>query len=99
MQYHYPVVVYGIKVKGDKMRLYNGCPDSELKALWKNQDNLLKRVKAFRPDAHCTYHHPTGRTVSGWVVHEWGKEISGYHETMVLALLDAIDKLTPEKQN
>jgi hypothetical protein len=54
---------------------------------------LTKQLQRLNPDAHCTYHHPTGVGEWGYHVHEWGKPISGYHPNKLVALREAISVL------
>lgn len=76
------------------MRLYNGCPDSELKAILDETSKLEKKLKKLNPEAHCTYHHPTGNSPHGFQVHEWGKEITGFFPSKNAALIEAIKILS-----
>lgn len=76
-------------------KCYNGCPNDDLKALWDAQDDAKKRLKEINPDAKATYHYPTGCHPHGWIVHEWGKEITGrFHSNMITAINEAIEVMT-----
>jgi len=68
------------------MRLYNGCPDSELQAIWDERNRLKKILRALRPGAHCAYFPVEGE----YHVHEWGYPISGFRQTQEGALCEAI---------
>lgn len=72
------------------MRCYWGCPDSALQAYLDAQTKAVEKVKKLNPEAHATYHHPTGRYTHGWQVHIWGKPVSGMHATLVAACDEAI---------
>lgn len=60
------------------MRCYNGCPDSELQSFLDNRQKLLSLVRERHPEAHVTYHHGLD---GGYVVHVWGRSLSGTHST------------------
>lgn len=82
------------------MRLYNGCPDKELQALLDSihdrkieVENAIEKIKKVKPEICITYHHPHGGSKGGYVVHEWGNELSGYHNTQLEALNDALERI------
>ena len=67
------------------MRVYNGCPDSDLQRLIDQKKEIIKNVRQIEPEARCTYHNP-----DGYVIHVWGREISRYHSTSLAAWSDAL---------
>ena len=71
------------------MRCYNGCPDSKLQAILDAEAKAMAMVKAIRPEAHCTYFHPTGCHESGFQIHEWGRCLSGFHQNKIDACFEA----------
>jgi hypothetical protein len=78
------------------MRLYNGCPDSELRAIMSGNEKALAAVRRLIPEAHCTYHSPALWYTKdyGYHIHVWGKSLSGYHPTIIDACKDALERLT-----
>jgi hypothetical protein len=72
------------------MRLYNGCPDSELKAIWDEEDRLLAKIKRLRPEARCTRHYPPDE---GYQVHVRGKSIGPMRSSRMAALRGALEAL------
>ena len=71
------------------MKLYNGCPDSELRAKWDEEDKAGQELRRLNPETHCTY-FPAEEEYSVWAGH---KQISGDHQTRLAALKDAIEKI------
>lgn len=69
------------------MRLYNGCPDSELKAKWDSIEKAKKQLQKQIPEAHCTYFPKEEK----WQVHVWGKMIGGFFDTELAAIESAIE--------
>lgn len=80
------------------MKCYNGCPCTELQALIDAETQAFSEVKKLNPNAHCTYHHPTGCHNSGYQVHEWGKAISGFHQSKIAACCEAVQILSGLKK-
>ncbi len=72
------------------MRLYDGCPDSELKAIWDELERAERGLRAIEPEAHCTLHR--GGPGEGWSVHIWGNELA-FHADQLTAINLAIAKL------
>ena len=73
------------------MRCYDGCPDSDLQRVIDGRRELLNKIRSHKPQAHVTFHAPHAASRGGWVVHVWGRELSGYHQTMEGALIEAQD--------
>jgi len=71
-------------------RVYNGCPDSRLRARLYSEDVLLKRLQQLRPSARCTYFPAQER----YVVYIGNEPASGEHESKIGALNEAIRRLT-----
>lgn len=68
------------------MRCYNGAWDSEATSLFKRQDELLARVRAKEPEAHCTYFPMEQR----FQVHAWGRPLSGMCVSQIAALEETL---------
>ena len=71
----------------DGHRVYNGCPDSKLQEKLDYEQSLMGDIRRDEPEAHLTYHFP-----DGWVVHVWGRELSGYHSSVEGAYLDVLKR-------
>lgn len=71
------------------MRVYNGCPDSELQAKLDYEANLYNRLLKINPEACATYFPIENR----WHVHIWGNPVSGMHIGRVDAIQEAISIL------
>ena len=56
-------------------RIYNGCPDSKMRDRLDKEDNQMKRIKAFEPEAHATYFPLEGQ----YMIHVYGRPLSGMH--------------------
>jgi hypothetical protein len=77
------------------MRMYNGCPDSELKAIIENRERLLTELRNIVPEASVCFHHPTGwYGEHGYQAHVWGRPLSGFHKSPEAALIEAINLTT-----
>lgn len=74
-------------------RIYNGCPDDELKAKWLYEEGLSKALSLLEPDAHCAYFPMEAQ----YRVHKWGVPISKMCNTREEALLEAINVLNTAK--
>jgi len=77
------------------MRCYNGCPDSDLRALLDAEKDAIKRLKELCPHAHATYFHPTGLDQDwGWQV--WDNQIlrpiSGFHRGSRRCMIEACEE-------
>lgn len=69
------------------MRLYDGCPDKELQAIWDRNREVMAQVREFEPEASCTrFHAPT----EGYAVHVWGKFITPILSTALEAKQEAL---------
>jgi len=75
-------------------RLYNGAPNSELKALWDEEARLEAALLKAEPEAHVTYFPWEGLTQ----VHVWGKPLSGFHGSRAAAITEAIKNLKDQAQ-
>lgn len=53
-------------------RCYDGCPDTALQARLDRDALLMKEIKKYEPDAHCTLH----RNPDNYCIHVWGIELS-----------------------
>jgi len=72
------------------MRLYNGCPDSDLKAHWDEIDELKQRLQRVSPGALCTC-FPADGVHQVWTkgnkpVGEWGSAtpITALHRALTI---------------
>ena len=83
-------------------RCYNGAMCSDLKREWDSRDRIRAQLVAVEP-TFSTLYFPMEGKYSGWITHEvdtelYGvvprhKEITGMHEDVGDALLEAWDKL------
>lgn len=75
------------------MRLYNGCPDNELAAIWKAQDDA--RAALAKVGLHATYFPMEGKWMVSTSIHTPGpwREITGFHDTLVEAAHVALHKI------
>ena len=78
------------------MRLYNGAPDSELKAKWDAQDDARKRLLEADPNARITWFPvEEGYVVWRWVTRPDGSRyiediLPGFHRNDIVAINEAI---------
>lgn len=75
------------------IRCYNGCYDSTTQRQLDRQSEVLDLIKRKEPEAHVTY-YPVEEE---YLVHVWGRPLSGYHKTSAGALTDAYWRLHPER--
>lgn len=75
-----------------KMRIYNGCPGSELQEKLDKETALLSEIVSLEPEAHCTY-YPIEEL---YRVHKWGNPISKFHSSKIDALNGALGYLKRE---
>ena len=76
-------------------RCYNEAWDSQALALFKQQDDLMAKIKLKEPEAHCT-RFPEEELFQ---VHCWGRPISGFHKSKIAALEDALAELEVRQIN
>lgn len=67
------------------VRCYNGAYDSASQRVLDNREAVLKAIREVEPEAHCAFHHGSEE----FVVHVWGRPLSGYHKTKGAALTEA----------
>ncbi len=67
------------------IRCYYGSFDSASQRVVDAQAAALAEIRQREPEAHVTYHSP-----DGFVVHVWGRPLSGYHQTRGAALAEAL---------
>jgi len=72
--------------------------ESQLQALLGERAQLMDEVLKLNPEAHVTFHYPTGKGEWGFQVHEWGKPLSGFHKDMVSACEEAISRMKNTKK-
>jgi hypothetical protein len=77
------------------IKCYNGAFDSASQRVINNRAKVLEAIRKVEPEAHITFHY--GSEI--WIVHVWGKSISGEHKYYGNALLDACDKLGVDLDN
>jgi hypothetical protein len=60
--------------------------------------NLLAigRLQALKPNAYLTYCNPVGDGDYGWIAHEYGVRLSGFHDTVLGAVQEAIDNISKQ---
>lgn len=75
------------------VRCYNGAFDSASQRVLNDRDTLLKEIQKAVPEARVTY-HPGDEE---YVVHVWGRPLSGYHKTYAAALLEAFNNVFSRK--
>jgi hypothetical protein len=68
-------------------RVYNGCPDDELKEQIKKEHALMNEIRAFEPEACLTYFPMEGYCV----VHVWGREL-GRGASKIEALTNTLNE-------
>lgn len=73
------------------IRCYDGVYDSATQRVLDRQEEALRQIQEREPGAHVTYFPVEER----YVVHVWGRNISGYHTTRGGALADAYGRLYP----
>jgi len=57
------------------MRLYYGCPDKELQAVWNSRDEARARLRKADPRAWCTYFPLEGAySCARWIDHPNGED-------------------------
>lgn len=80
------------------VRCYNGAYDSASQRVLDAREEVLRAIRQIEPDAHCTY-YAVGPCDAGegevYMVHVWGRPLSGYHKTKGAALTEAYRKLYP----
>lgn len=76
------------------MRIYNGCPDNELKARFDEEDKLFKKVRKYYPEVKVTYFPLEAK----FHVHSWGNSLSKMCDTKLSALHNALLKLRIEEK-
>ena len=72
------------------MRCYDGCWDSEARAKFKAEDDLMVKIRKIESEAHCTRHY----NLDFFVVHIWGRPLSKEMPTKMLALSDAYERIS-----
>ena len=65
------------------MRCYNGCPDDELAAIWKANDDAHARLA--KAGLHATYFPLEGKWMVATKMPAEFKEITGFHNTLIEA--------------
>lgn len=71
------------------VRCYWGALDSASQRVLDNQNAVLAAIREVEPEAHVTYFPMEGE----WVVHVWGRPLSGYRQTKGAALAEAYRNL------
>lgn len=71
------------------VRCYDGAFDSKSQAVLNERTRVMKLIRQKEPEAHATY-FPVEEE---YVIHVWGRDISGYHKSYGAALYDAYTKL------
>jgi len=66
-------------------KCYNGAWDSKAQAQFEREDQALTKLRRSQPSAHCTW-FPLEEM---WLVHVWGKPLSGFHSRKIDALNEA----------
>ena len=76
------------------MRCYNGCPDSQLKAIWDSRDEARKELKRVAESlgkrGMCTYFPLEGKYMC---CDEKYKQLSEFHNSVEGAVAEAIKNL------
>jgi hypothetical protein len=63
-------------------RVYDGCPDSELKRRVDSEAARLAELRRSEPEAHATYFPVEGC----WMIHVWGRPLSDMYHSRAEAL-------------
>lgn len=71
------------------MRCYNGAWDDEANAMFVEQDRLMNKIREIEPLAHLSYFPMEGE----FHIHVWGRPLSGFHESRMAAIRDALERL------
>lgn len=74
------------------VRCYNGAFDSASQRVLDNRKAVLNAIRKVEPDAHASYFAvgPVDTDESEvYMVHVWGRPLSGYHKSMGAALIEA----------
>ena len=71
------------------IRYYDGAFDSKTQAALDRQDQVLEKIQTVEPEA-LTCYFPMEEQ---YVVHVYGRKLSGYHSTRAQALADAYNRL------
>lgn len=84
------------------IRCYNGCYDSATQRVLDRQAAALAEIQKYEPGAHVTYFGvgPCDTDENEvFMVHVYGRPLSGYHKTRGDALIDALTRLENEHAN
>lgn len=73
----------------NSIKCYDGAFDSETQRVLDAQTKAMKKIQDIEPEAICTYFPVEGE----YVVHTWGRHISGYCKTRGSAISDALINL------
>lgn len=83
----FPVTTEALTLRPDKFGFLLPAPIER-------QQIVLAKIREREPEAHVTF-FPVERQ---FVVHVWGRELSGYHPSRAAALVDAYHRLYPEEK-
>ena len=70
------------------MKIYNGCPDNELRTRIEQEELLLKELRKVIPEASCCQFFSPDE---GFRVHVWGDFIGELEPTRIEALQKALE--------
>lgn len=74
------------------VRCFNGAYDSASQRVLDNREAVLKAIREVEPEAHCSYYAVApcdSPDHEVYMVHVWGRPLSGYHKSKAAALTEA----------